>query len=327
MRASPPGQPVIPPAFWYRDDVRQALRDRDMGALFRLLGQHAGISQSRIGTATGLAQGRVSEIVHGTRQIAAVHVFQRIADGLGMPGDARHDLGISSQPDAGPGVPTVPGADGPDGLLARITAARGIDRGVIAVLQAETDAIRLLDRRVGAPAVAGKLEAHVAHVESGLRYSLRPGIRAPLAVVLADAAALAGWQATDMARLGRAWEHFDRAASAAREAGDPSLLAFATAERAYVLLDLGRPADALDMVKAAAAEAGTTVPARMRAWLHAAEAEMAATAGAHAACMRSLDDAARVLPAGPGDPELPYLSLDGGPGSVNLSGALSRGSY
>ena len=76
-----------------------------------------------------------------------------------------------------------------------------------------------------APAVAGKLEAHISHIETGLRYSLRPGNREPLAAVLADASALAGWQAIDMGRLPRAREHFERATAAAREAGHKSAAA------------------------------------------------------------------------------------------------------
>ncbi len=55
------------------------------------------------------------------------------------------------------------------------------------MLQGETDAIRLLDRRMGAPSVAAKLEAHISHLEASLAYSLRPGNRQQLAAVLADA--------------------------------------------------------------------------------------------------------------------------------------------
>jgi hypothetical protein len=77
-------------------------------------------------------------------------------------------------------------------LLRQITAAGRIDGTVVRVLQGETDNIRLLDRRLGAPAVAGKLEAHIGQIETSLRYSLRPGNRQQLARALADASALAG---------------------------------------------------------------------------------------------------------------------------------------
>ena len=92
-----------------------------------------------------------------------------------------------------------------------------------------------------------------------------------------------------MSRLSRAWARFERATAAAREAGDPCLLAFAAGEQAYVLLDLHRPAEALAMVRAAYAETGAAIPHQVRSWLRAAEAEMAAAAGEESACraMRS----------------------------------------
>jgi tetratricopeptide (TPR) repeat protein len=108
----------------------------------------------------------------------------------------------------------------------------------------------------------------------------------------------------------RAWDHFERATAAAREAEDPALLAFAAAEQAYVLLDLRQTADALTMVRAASGQAGTAVPVRVRAWLHAAEAEMAAAAGDPEACHRALDRAASALPPRSAGPALPYLALD-----------------
>jgi tetratricopeptide (TPR) repeat protein len=98
---------------------------------------------------------------------------------------------------------------------------------------------------MGAPSVAGKLEAHISHLEASLSYSLRPGNRQQLAAVLADASALAGWRAIDMGRLPRAWAHFERATRAAREATDNCLLAFSAGEQAYVLLDLKQPTEAL----------------------------------------------------------------------------------
>ena len=313
MRASAFDPPAIPPAFWERPDVCQALRTCGMGTLFALLCQYTGLSQMRIATAVGLGQGRISEVINGTRRIRHTHVFQRIADGLDMPDHARILLGLSprqitasTRPRAI--TPARPGQD--TELLRQITAARSIDGTVVRVLQSETDNIRLLDRRLGAPAVAGKLEAHISHIESGLRYSLRPGNRDQLARVLADASALAGWQAVDMDRLPRAWEHFERAIAAAREAGDPCLLAFAAGEQAYVLLDLHRPAEALAMVRAAYAETHAAIPHEVRGWLRAAEAEMAAVAGEESTCRAALDSAAREIGHGPASEDLPYLALN-----------------
>jgi tetratricopeptide (TPR) repeat protein len=310
MRASAFDPPEIPPGFWQRTDVRDALRNHDMGALFKLLKQHAKLSQIRVGTAVDLSQGRVGEVINGTRRIAGLHVFQRIADGLDMPDDARLLLGVSPRQGQRAARPVVSVAAQDSELLQQITATRSIDGTVVRVLQSETDAIRLLDRRMGAPAVAGKLEAHIGHLESSLSYSLRPGNRQQLASVLADASALAGWQAIDMGRLARAWEHFERATRAAREAGDNCLLAFSAGEQAYVLLDLHQPADALAMVQAAYEETHAAVPHQIRGWLYAAQAEMAAAAGQETACRHALDLAAREVGYGPSGDDLPYLALN-----------------
>jgi tetratricopeptide (TPR) repeat protein len=195
-------------------------------------------------------------------------------------------------------------------LLRDITAARSIDTVVVAALRSETDTIRLLDRRLGAPAVAAKLEAHIGQVEGGLRHSLQPAKRRQLAYVLADASALAGWQAIDMGRLTQAWDHFERATAAAREAGDACLLAFAAGEQAYVLLDLGRPADALELVRSVWDETHAAIPHQVRGWLLAAEAEMAAAAGDVTICRHALHAAAREVGHGPSSAEHPYLALN-----------------
>jgi hypothetical protein len=138
----------------------------------------------------------------------------------------------------------------------------------------------------------------------------QPQRRARLALVLADAAALAGWQAIDMGRLPPAWAHFEMATAAAREAADDSLLAFAAGEQAYVLLDLGQPAQALEKVRAVRVEARTAIPRLLRGWLHAAEAEMAAASGQQVTCRSALDLAARQVTHPQADATLPYLALD-----------------
>jgi tetratricopeptide (TPR) repeat protein len=230
-----------------------------------------------------------------------------------MPDHARILLGLPPRQIRTSAAPrsTTPARPGQDSeLLRQITAARSIDSTLVRVLQGETDNIRLLDRRLGAPAVAATLEAHIAHVENGLRYSLRPGNRQQLAAVLADASALAGWQAIDMGHLPRAWARFERATAAAREAGDPCLLAFAAGEQGYVLLDLHRPAEALAMVRAAYDETRTAIPHQLRGWLHAAEAEMAAAAGQESTCRTALDSATREVGHGPAGEDLPYLALN-----------------
>ena len=86
---------VIPDSFWQRDQTTAALRNRDVGRLFDLLRQYAGASQTQIGMACGMNQGKVSAIARGIQQVETLAVFERIADGLAMPDPARLILGLA----------------------------------------------------------------------------------------------------------------------------------------------------------------------------------------------------------------------------------------
>jgi transcriptional regulator with XRE-family HTH domain len=99
-------EPVkIPKGFWDRADVADALGERDVGTFFRLLRQHGGgLSQTRIGAATGMSQGRVSEIMSGSRRVENIKVLERIADGLGFPDRARRTFGLAAVESGGSGA-------------------------------------------------------------------------------------------------------------------------------------------------------------------------------------------------------------------------------
>ncbi len=73
----------IDPALLQRDEVRAALAARDIGEVYRLLGQ-AGVGQRWIAQLTHQSQSEVSEICQG-RQVRDVWVLERIARGLGVP--------------------------------------------------------------------------------------------------------------------------------------------------------------------------------------------------------------------------------------------------
>ncbi|WP_431965106.1 helix-turn-helix domain-containing protein [Actinacidiphila sp. bgisy160] len=85
----------IPAWAWEREEIREALRARDAGAILRFAQQYGGASQSRIAAATGLLQGRVNEIVRGRRSVVRFDVFERIAQGLRMPDHARMLMGLA----------------------------------------------------------------------------------------------------------------------------------------------------------------------------------------------------------------------------------------
>ncbi|MBB4934321.1 transcriptional regulator with XRE-family HTH domain [Lipingzhangella halophila] len=88
---------AIPTWAWKRDETRRLLQERDIPGLLQFAQQYGGASQTRLAAATGLAQGRVSEIVHGHKTVTAFEVFERIADGLNMPDSARVLFGLAPQ--------------------------------------------------------------------------------------------------------------------------------------------------------------------------------------------------------------------------------------
>jgi len=72
----------------------------------------------------------------------------------------------------------------------------------------------------------------------------------------------------------------ETAKSAARDSGNPAVIAHVNAQQAFALLDLHRPRDAVQQVRHARRKAAGKVPAVLEAWLWAAEAEALAAGGA-----------------------------------------------
>lgn len=196
-------------------------------------------------------------------------------------------------------------------LTRELFAATSADLELVQLFVFQTENLRQMDRRLGAKALLPQSRAHVDQMENLLRHGVSPGTRKPIAAALTEAAALGGWQALDLGYYREAWRMHEVAKSAAREAENPGLLAHATAQQAYVLLDLDQPNHALELMQSAHASAGQRLPALMRTWLHAAEAEAHAAVGNAAACLSTFDAADAALPDDPSDPDMPFLFLAG----------------
>jgi DNA-binding XRE family transcriptional regulator len=194
-------------------------------------------------------------------------------------------------------------------LAARLSASRSVSVAEVELMRQQVENIRTMDRQLGAPAVLEQLRALIDTMDGLRAYSLRAGIREGLAAVLADARALAGWQALDLGTVGDAWDHYEEAKSAARESGSPILLAHAQGEQAFALLDLGQPAQATELIREARSLVQARGPRLLTAWLHAAEAEAYAAARDEVRCRKALDAADATLPPDPADPALPFIFL------------------
>ncbi|MEV4315298.1 hypothetical protein [Actinocrispum sp. NPDC049592] len=89
----------------------------------------------------------------------------------------------------------------------------------------------------------------------------------------------------------------------------PTLLAHATAQQAFILIDLGEITGAVELLSAARAVAEHSAPPLLRAWLAAAHGEGLAAAGRRDDAFRAFDAADALVPPDPVDPALPYLFL------------------
>jgi tetratricopeptide (TPR) repeat protein len=157
-------------------------------------------------------------------------------------------------------------------------------------LEATTESYRRLDRQLGAASVFDDSTHHLQRITRLKDASMTTEHRRRLAAAAGEVASLAAWQALDLGRPGAAWSYYTLAARAAREAGQRELHAYVVAETSYVLLFGGQVREALSLVKRARHLARGTSP-RLRAWLAAAHAEVAAIAGNAADSLRALDQA------------------------------------
>ncbi|MEE2039736.1 XRE family transcriptional regulator [Nocardiopsis sp. CT-R113] len=105
MSGHPASRITIPSWAWEREHTADFLRKRDVQALLQFARQYGGASQMAISAATGLSQGRVSEVLNGRKTVTAFEVYERIADGLGMPDRSRMQFGLAPR---NPGTFTEP---------------------------------------------------------------------------------------------------------------------------------------------------------------------------------------------------------------------------
>ena len=134
----------LPDWGWQSPDLRTALRARDVAALFRHV-QTFGISQARIAAAVGMTQGRVNEIINGRREVGRLDVYERIADGLDMPDDARHLLGLAARRERRSGGQAFDLAAFPEVVRVyaeQASAAEEIQRQARAAVQIDVLAVR-----------------------------------------------------------------------------------------------------------------------------------------------------------------------------------------
>ncbi|WP_405885029.1 hypothetical protein OG762_43710 [Streptomyces sp. NBC_01136] len=119
--------------------------------------------------------------------------------------------------------------------------------------------------------------------------------------VAANLAVLAGWMSHDVGLEPTAQKYFVIAAHAAREGGDRPRAGEALSRAARQMVHLGRPDDALDLMKLAKSGSGSEMLPRTRAMLYTIEAWAQASMGKGQAMRRTLGEAEELFVSDKGD--------------------------
>ncbi|MEU3528688.1 hypothetical protein AB0E62_33375 [Streptomyces sp. NPDC038707] len=133
-------------------------------------------------------------------------------------------------------------------------------------------------------AVVGQLN----EVGGMLAYHHPPHLQRRLWGVAANLAVLAGWMSHDVGLEPTAQKYFVIAAHAAREGGDRPRAGEALSRAARQMVHLGRPDEALDLMKLAQSGAGDRLQPRTKAMFHTIEAWAQAAMGKGQAMRRTL---------------------------------------
>jgi hypothetical protein len=150
-------------------------------------------------------------------------------------------------------------------------------------------------------AVVGQLN----EVGGILSYHHSPNIQRRLWGVAANLAVLAGWMSHDVGLEPTAQKYFVIAAHAAREGGDRPRAGEALSRAARQMVHLGRPDDALDLMKLAQSGSGDRLLPRTKAMFHTIEAWAQASMGKGQAMRRTLGRAEDLFVSDKGNDETP----------------------
>ena len=185
-----------------------------------------------------------------------------------------------------------PSASAPSGL-----GTQRIGMSDVVAMANAAQSFREMDNKLGGGRVRAVvmqyLTGEVTPVLTRGQYTAQVGTR--LAGVAAELAQLAGWVAYDTGLHGHAERYLTQALSFARHAEDDGLGAEILAAKAHQAVYTGRPAEAVDLARAAQATARRAGSATLLAECCVMEAHGHAVANDARACARALSDAERAF--------------------------------
>ncbi|MGW4887787.1 DNA-binding protein NsdB [Streptomyces murinus] len=173
----------------------------------------------------------------------------------------------------------------------------------VAELERSVEVFRAWDAARGGGLQRKAVVGQLNEVGGMLAYRHPPHLQRRLWGVAANLAVLAGWMSHDVGLEPTAQKYFVIAAHAAREGGDRPRAGEALSRAARQMVHLGRPGEALDLMKLAQSGAGERLQPRTKAMFHTIEAWAQAAMGKGQAMRRTLGQAEDLFVADRGDGE------------------------
>lgn len=181
--------------------------------------------------------------------------------------------------------------DAADTLAISLATAEATRRRGLTLWEEQLQLVHRLDEQLGTAGAGELTSTLVDRLAITLAHTVAHPSRVELSELLTDAATLAGTQCLDAGRPDQAWQRFDQARAASAFSGRAGTQVGALAGQAAVLIEIGQPDRAVELVTTApAAPAGPAA-----ALQHAATAMAMAATGARSASTRALGDAERQL--------------------------------
>jgi len=312
----------LSPEILDRPDFMRACADRDLSRLFAIAKKWGGYSNARLARACELSPSRVAEYLQGHREAASARVFERVADGLGIPGNW---LSLAPRPwetrTPQPPEPTVRPARSVDADdmheddemkrrdLLRILSVMGVrvispddaaldDPDVDGTRKDQLDAYAQFNAHLwGAfglstskPAVYPLVREQLSALTEDLGRARTTLERTRLCTLAGELLQLAGEVLFDANRYTDAAHNYTLAASASTQARNFDLWACALTRHAYVTIyerSFAKTVPVLDAASRVASNGDSQLSTRH--WVAAVQAEVFAELGDLDACNKALD--------------------------------------
>ena len=213
---------------------------------------------------------------------------------------AMHDW-LLADPAPAPGTPRPDGPFTADTVSFDRYEAAPVGSQEVDALERSVEVFRAWDAARGGGLQRKAVVGQLNEVGGMLAYRHPPHIQRRLWGVAANLAVLAGWMSHDVGLEPTAQKYFVIAAHAAREGGDRPRAGEALSRAARQMVHLGRPDEALDLMRLARSGCGEQTLPRTRAMLHTIEAWAQASMGRGQAMRRTLGEAEELFVSDKGD--------------------------